>query len=85
MRPRDTDRPHDREAPGNDTHAGRFNLTAEPNGQVMYRASVEKEEAIVRELDLEKVEFAHTHWPFLRDQRINAYGGLVKRFADQTS
>jgi N-carbamoylputrescine amidase len=58
---------------------------AEPNGQVMYRASVEKEEVIIRELDLEKVEFSRTHWPFLRDRRIDAYGGLVKRFSDATA
>ncbi|HEX8340461.1 MAG TPA: carbon-nitrogen hydrolase [Tepidisphaeraceae bacterium] len=55
---------------------------AEPNGQLVYRAGVDKQEVIVRELDLDKVEFARTHWPFLRDRRIDAYGGLVKRFAD---
>jgi N-carbamoylputrescine amidase len=58
---------------------------AEPNGQVIYRAGVDKQEVLVRELDLEKVEFARTHWPFLRDRRIDAYGGLVKRFADETA
>ncbi|MBC7783151.1 MAG: carbon-nitrogen hydrolase [Burkholderiales bacterium] len=58
---------------------------AEPNGQVLYRASTDKEEVIVRDLDLEKVEFARTHWPFLRDRRIDAYGGLVKRFNDKTA
>jgi N-carbamoylputrescine amidase len=57
---------------------------AEPNGQVMYRASVEKEEVIVHEVDLEKVEFSRTHWPFLRDRRIDAYGNLTKRFVDAT-
>jgi N-carbamoylputrescine amidase len=36
-------------------------------------------------VDLEKVEFARTHWPFLRDRRIDAYGGLVKRFSDNTA
>ncbi len=56
----------------------------QPNGQVMYRASVDKEEVIVRDLDLEKVEFSRTHWPFLRDRRIDAYDGLVKRFSDKT-
>ena len=40
---------------------------------------------IVRELDLEKVEFSRTHWPFLRDRRIEAYGNLTKRFVDQLS
>jgi N-carbamoylputrescine amidase len=58
---------------------------AEPNGQVLYRASVEHEEVIVRELDLEKVEFSRTHWPFLRDRRIDAYGNLTKRFVDRVS
>ena len=32
--------------------------------------------------DLERVEFARTHWPFLRDRRIDAYGGLTQRFVD---
>jgi N-carbamoylputrescine amidase len=53
---------------------------AEPNGQVLYRASIDKEEVIVRPADLDKVEFARTHWPFLRDRRIDAYGGIVQRF-----
>ena len=58
-----------------DTH-----VVAEPNGQVLYRASIDKEEVIVRPADLDKVEFARTHWPFLRDRRIDAYGGIVQRF-----
>jgi N-carbamoylputrescine amidase len=32
--------------------------------------------------DLDKVEFSRTHWPFLRDRRIDAYGNLTKRFVD---
>jgi len=54
----------------------------EPNGQVLHRASIEKEEVLVYPLDLEKVEFSRTHWPFLRDRRIDAYGNLTKRFVD---
>ncbi|MFM1873863.1 MAG: hypothetical protein RL398_3285 [Planctomycetota bacterium] len=53
---------------------------AAPNGQVVYRASVENEEVIVQPCDLDKVEFARTHWPFLRDRRIDAYDGITKRF-----
>jgi len=30
--------------------------------------------------DLQRVEFSRTHWPFLRDRRVDAYGGLVRRF-----
>jgi N-carbamoylputrescine amidase len=51
-----------------------------PSGQLVYRASPDKEEAIVVDCDLAKVEFARTHWPFLRDRRIDAYAGLERRF-----
>lgn len=53
---------------------------AQPNGQVSYRASIGREEVVVQPCDLEKVEFARTHWPFLRDRRIDAYSDLSKRF-----
>ncbi len=32
--------------------------------------------------DLAMVDEARTHWPFLRDRRIDAYGGITKRFLD---
>jgi len=54
---------------------------AEPNGQIVHRASVDKEEVVVKPADLDKVEFARTHWPFLRDRRVDAYGGITQRFA----
>jgi N-carbamoylputrescine amidase len=60
-------------------------FVAQPNGQVMHRASVDREEVVVVPCDLEKVEFSRTHWPFLRDRRIDAYGDLTKRFIDATS
>jgi N-carbamoylputrescine amidase len=53
-----------------------------PNGKVIAKASVNKEEVLVVPCDLEKVEFSRTHWPFLRDRRIDAYGDLTKRFVD---
>ena len=55
---------------------------ASPDGKVVHRASVEKEEVMVIPADLEKVEFSRTHWPFLRDRRIDAYGEMTKRFID---
>jgi N-carbamoylputrescine amidase len=57
-------------------------FVAAPDGQVMKRASVDKEEVLVVDCDLERVEFSRTHWPFLRDRRIDAYGNLSKRFVD---
>lgn len=51
-----------------------------PNGQLIAKASTDKEEVLVADLDLDKVDFARTHWPFLRDRRIDAYGDITKRY-----
>jgi N-carbamoylputrescine amidase len=51
-----------------------------PNGQLIAKASVDQEEVLVADLDLDKVEFARTHWPFLRDRRIDAYGQITQRY-----
>ena len=53
---------------------------AAPDGSVMARASVDREEVLVADCDLARVEFSRTHWPFLRDRRVDAYGDLTKRF-----
>ncbi|MGE3956503.1 MAG: carbon-nitrogen hydrolase [Vicinamibacterales bacterium] len=55
---------------------------AAPNGQVVMRGSVGRPEALVEDLNLDLVEAARTHWPFLRDRRIDAYGALTSRFSD---
>ncbi len=57
-------------------------FVAAPNGQVVHRAAVDKEEVVMVPCDLEQVEFSRTHWPFLRDRRIDAYENLTKRFVD---
>ncbi len=53
---------------------------ADPSGQILQRASVDKEEILVAALDLDAVDTQRTHWPFLRDRRIDAYEGIVKRY-----
>src|ERR1700744_4886297 len=58
-------------------------FVASPNGQIVKRASIDREEVMVVPCDLEKVEFSRTHWPFLRDRRIDAYGDMTRRFIDQ--
>jgi N-carbamoylputrescine amidase len=55
---------------------------AAPNGQIIAKASSDKEEVLVAALDMDQVEFSRTHWPFLRDRRIDAYDNLTKRFVD---
>lgn len=51
-------------------------------GSLLYQASHENEETQVTEIDLEKAEYYRTHWPFLRDRRIDSYEEIMKRFAD---
>ncbi len=57
-------------------------FVASPDGQVVHRASPDREEIVLVDCDLGKVEFSRTHWPFLRDRRIDAYGDMTKRFID---
>lgn len=52
------------------------------SGQILAKASVDREEILFADVDLGKVDVTRTHWPFLRDRRIDAYDGLVKRYID---
>jgi len=58
-------------------------FVAGTSGQILAKASVDREEVLLTEIDLGKVDVTRTHWPFLRDRRIDAYGDLTKRFIDQ--
>ncbi len=60
-------------------------FVAGTSGEILARASVDKEETLIVSLDLSKVDQTRTHWPFLRDRRIDAYGDLAKRFVDYSS
>ena len=51
-------------------------------GEILARASANKEEILLASLDLSKVDVTRTHWPFLRDRRVDAYGDLTKRMID---
>lgn len=55
---------------------------ADPFGRVIAQASHDKEEILYAELDPREVEITRQHWPFLRDRRIDAYGGITSRFLD---
>jgi N-carbamoylputrescine amidase len=52
------------------------------SGKVLQRASATEEEILLVPVDLDQVDATRTHWPFLRDRRIDAYGDLSKRFSD---
>ncbi len=55
---------------------------AGPSGEILEKATADKETILLAKVDLNKVDEARTHWPFLRDRRIDAYGGITKRFID---
>jgi N-carbamoylputrescine amidase len=57
-------------------------FVAGTSGEFLAKASVEKEEVLIVPVDLAKVDLTRTHWPFLRDRRIDAYGDLTKRLID---
>jgi len=56
---------------------------ANPFGSIIYKASHDKEEVHVEELDLGKTDSYRTHWPFLRDRRIDSYQQITKRYIDE--
>ncbi|MFN8599536.1 MAG: carbon-nitrogen hydrolase [Candidatus Binatia bacterium] len=57
-------------------------FVAAPFGPLLAKASHDREELLVVDCDLARVEETRQHWPFLRDRRIDFYGGLVKRMID---
>jgi N-carbamoylputrescine amidase len=57
---------------------------AAPDGSIVVRAPADREAVIVTEIDLGQIDRSRVGWPFFRDRRIDAYGDLTKRFADDT-
>jgi N-carbamoylputrescine amidase len=57
-------------------------FVAGTSGEILAKASVDAEELLLVPVDLGKLDDTRTHWPFLRDRRIDAYGDLTKRFID---
>ena len=55
---------------------------ANTSGQILAKADATKEEILIQEIDLATVDVTRTHWPFLRDRRIDAYGDLSRRAID---
>lgn len=57
-------------------------FVAGPQGELLYEASTEAEVCKVVEVDLKRSENVRRWWPFLRDRRIESYGGITSRFLD---
>ena len=59
-----------------------FSFVAGPQGEIIYQAPSDEEIETIVEVDMERSEQVRRWWPFLRDRRIENYGGITKRFLD---
>ena len=57
-------------------------FVAGTSGEILSQAGLD-ESVLLLEVDLGTVEVTRTHWPFLRDRRIDAYSGITKRLLDE--
>ena len=57
-------------------------FVADPFGRVIAKASHDKEEILIAEVDPRVIEDTRRNWPFLRDRRIDAYGAITNRLID---
>ena len=55
---------------------------AGPFGEIIAEAPVDREETLIAECDPARIEEVRRNWPFLRDRRVDAYGGLTARWLD---
>ena len=53
-----------------------------PDGEIIAKGSVDGEEIVAAEIDWKRVNEHRTHWPFLRDRRVDAYAGIQQRLID---
>jgi N-carbamoylputrescine amidase len=56
---------------------------ANPFGSLIVQASHDNEEVLVHELELDSTDRYRTHWPFMRDRRIDSYQPITKRYLDE--
>jgi len=73
---------HKRPAGGDGIEFWGQSFVAGTSGEIRAKAGVAKEEVLIVPVDLAQVDATRTHWPFLRDRRIDAYGNLTKRLVD---
>ncbi len=58
-------------------------FVSNPFGTLLYQAPHEQEETTVVEIDLSATDRYRTHWPFLRDRRIDSYQPITQRYIDE--
>lgn len=58
-------------------------FVASPFGSILYQAAHDKEEVHTITVDTSKTDQYRTHWPFLRDRRIDSYQPITRRYIDE--
>jgi N-carbamoylputrescine amidase len=53
-----------------------------PQGEFLARAGTGDPEILYADIDPGRIEHVRRQWPFLRDRRVDAYAGLLRRFID---
>lgn len=74
---------HERPAEGAGIEFWGSSFIADPFGVVIAEASTDKEEILLGEVDMARLEDVRRNWPFLRDRRIDAYAGIDRRFIEE--
>jgi len=73
---------HERPVGGDGIEFWGQSFVAGTSGEIVARAPATREKVLVVPVDLAAVDKARTHWPFLRDRRIDAYDGMTRRLLD---
>lgn len=60
-------------------------FVASPRGEIVAEADHKSETVLLADCALDEIDLVRTHWPFLRDRRIDAYNGLLNRWIDQST
>jgi N-carbamoylputrescine amidase len=53
-----------------------------PSGEILAKGSIDREEIVMADVAWDRIDEQRTHWPFLRDRRIDAYAGIEQRLID---
>jgi N-carbamoylputrescine amidase len=69
-------------APGAGLEFWGGSFLADPFGRILAEAAHDKEEILIGEVDLRKLEDVRRNWPFLRDRRIDSYAPITQRLLD---
>ncbi len=52
------------------------------SGEILAKAGISSPEKLMVTVDLKSVDVTRTHWPFLRDRRVDAYSDITRRYID---